>query len=437
MILNKNDFLKFDYVLIIAVSLLVIIGILSIYSAGYDPIEKVNSNLYRKQLLIFIVGLIGMITISVINYQQLGEFSLIIFVAVLLVVVGTTFLGSATRGTSAWINLGVMKIQPSEFMKLATVILLAKYLEMRERDLRYFRELLIPAVIVFIPVFFILLQPDFGTAMVFIPVLFAMLFVGGADVTHLVSIILIAVISFLMPMMITYMEWAGLAEDNPLVNFYSHGSAPFIISFVLLFIGLLAYIFHVFIVKKYFRKIYIPAFIFSLGLLFSVVFQRFIKDYQKKRLLVFLNPDLDPHGSGYNVIQAKIAVGSGGFFGKGFMKGSQTQLGYLPEKWTDFIFAVVAEEWGFLGALLTLILLGIIVYKGLIISLESKDKYASLLATGITTIFICHIIINIGMVLGIMPVTGLPLCFVSYGGSNLLMCMIGIGILSSISMKKA
>lgn len=437
MILNKNDFLKFDYVLIIAVSLLVIIGILCIYSAGYDPIEKINSNLYRKQLLIFILGLVGMIAISIVNYQQLGEFSLIIFVTVLLVVIGTTFLGPVTRGTSAWINLGFMKIQPSEFMKLATVILLAKYLEMRERDLRYFRELLIPAIIVFIPVGFILLQPDFGTAMVFIPVLFAMLFVGGADVTHLVSIILIAVISLVMPMMITYMEWAGMAEDNPLVDFYSHGTTPFIISFILLFIGLLAYVLHVFIVKKFFRKIYIPAFVFSLGLLFSVIFQRFIKDYQKKRLLVFLNPDLDPHGSGYNVIQAKIAVGSGGFLGKGFMKGSQTQLGYLPEKWTDFIFAVVAEEWGFIGALLTLVLLGIIVYKGLIISMQSRDKYASLLATGITTIFICHIVINIGMVLGIMPVTGLPLCFVSYGGSNLLMCMIGVGILSSISMKKA
>jgi rod shape determining protein RodA len=429
--------LKFDYVLIIAVSVLVIIGILCIYSAGYDPIEKINSNLYRKQLLIFIVGLIAMIAISIINYQQLGEFSLIIFVAVLLVVIGTTFLGSVTRGTRAWINLGFMKIQPSEFMKLATVILLAKYLEMRERDLRYFRELLIPALIVFIPVGFILLQPDFGTAMVFIPVLFAMLFVGGADVTHLVSIILIAVISLVMPMFITYLQWSGMAEDNPLVDFYTHGAAPFIIAFVLLFVGILSYVLHVFIVKGVFRKVYIPSFVLSLGLLFSVVFQRFIKDYQQKRLLVFLNPDLDPHGSGYNVIQAKIAVGSGGFFGKGFMKGSQTQLGYLPEKWTDFIFAVVAEEWGFIGALLTIVLLGIIVYKGLIISLQSRDKYASLLATGITTIFLCHIIINIGMVVGIMPVTGLPLCFVSYGGSNLLMCMIGVGILSSISMKKA
>jgi rod shape determining protein RodA len=176
--------------------------------------------------------------------------------------------------------------------------------------------------------------------------------------------------------------------------------------------------------------------LFSLSMLFSVIFQRFLKDYQKKRILVFLNPDLDPHGSGYNVIQAKIAVGSGGFFGKGFMKGSQTQLGYLPEKWTDFIFAVVSEEWGFIGATITLAMLGIVVYKGAKIALETRDKYASLLATGITTIFFCHIVINVGMVVGIMPVTGLPLCFVSYGGSNLLMSMIAIGILSSISMKQ-
>jgi rod shape determining protein RodA len=434
--INKNDFFKFDYLLIGAVAILVIIGILSIYSAGFDPIEKVNSNLYRKQLIIFIIGLILMVVISIVNYQQMGEFSLIIYGVILLVVIGTTFLGSTTRGTRAWINLSAFKIQPSEFMKLATVILLAKYLEIRERELRYFRELLIPALIVFIPVLFILLQPDFGTAMIFIPVLFAMLFVGGADVTHLVSIIAIAVLSILVPMIITYMESVGIGEGNPLYDFYTTGKLPFVISFILLFIGLFAYILHVFIIRKYFRRIYIPAFVFSLSMLFSVIFQRFLKDYQKKRILVFLNPDLDPHGSGYNVIQAKIAVGSGGFFGKGFMKGSQTQLGYLPEKWTDFIFAVVSEEWGFIGAILTLALLGIVVYKGAKIALETRDKYASLLATGITTIFFCHIVINIGMVIGIMPVTGLPLCFVSYGGSNLLMSMIAIGILSSISMKK-
>jgi len=167
-----------------------------------------------------------------------------------------------------------------------------------------------------------------------------------------------------------------------------------------------------------------------------VIIQKYLKDYQKKRILVFLNPDLDPHGSGYNIIQSKIAIGSGGFFGKGFLNGSQSQLGFLPEKTSDFIFPVIAEEWGFVGAFLMIVLLGLVVLRGLQISLEAKDKFGAILAGGITSIFFFHILINVGVVLGIMPVTGVPLCFVSYGGSNLLMVMISVGILNNIRMRK-
>ena len=152
---------------------------------------------------------------------------------------------------------------------------------------------------------------------------------------------------------------------------------------------------------------------------------------------MFLNPDLDPHGSGYNIIQSKVAIGSGGFLGKGFVHGTQTQLGFLPEKTSDFIFAVVAEELGFIGAIILLILLGIIIYRGIQIALETKDKFGALLAIGIISILFFHILVNIGMVIGIMPVTGLPLSFFSYGGSNLFMIMMGIGILNNINMNKS
>ena len=140
----------------------------------------------------------------------------------------------------------------------------------------------------------------------------------------------------------------------------------------------------------------------------SVIIQKLFKVYQKRRILVFLNPDLDPQGSGYNIIQSKIAIGSGGFFGKGFLKGSQSQLGFLPEKSSDFIFSVVAEEWGFFGAIILLGLFGFIIFRCIQTAFESKDKFGALLASGITTIFFFHILINIGMVVGIMPVTGLP-----------------------------
>ncbi|HEY1405016.1 MAG TPA: rod shape-determining protein RodA, partial [Spirochaetota bacterium] len=336
----------------------------------------------------------------------------------------------------AWIRIGFLAIQPSEFMKLATVLLLAKYMEIREREMHHFRELLIPSLIAFVPVLFILLEPDTGTALVFVPVLFSMLFVGGADVSHLISIVSIAAISLLMPMIITYREWIGAGLDNVLISFYKTGKLPFVISAIVLIAGLVCYILHLYFIKKVFRRIYIPAFVISIGLFFSVVIQRFLKDYQKKRILVFFNPDLDPHGSGYNVIQSKIAVGSGGFFGKGFLKGSQTQLGFLPEKATDFIFSVASEEFGFIGSVIILALYAIIVFKGIQIALEAKDKFAALLATGITAIFLCHIIVNVGMVLGVMPVMGIPLCFLSYGGSNLLMSLIAVGILININMRK-
>jgi rod shape determining protein RodA len=210
----------------------------------------------------------------------------------------------------------------------------------------------------------------------------------------------------------------------------------FLVSGIMLLVSIASYVVHRMLVKKELRNIYIPGSVISLGLLFSVIIQKFFHDYQKKRILVFLNPDLDPHGSGYNIIQSKIAIGSGGFIGKGFLKGTQSQLGFLPEKSSDFIFAVVAEEWGFVGAILVILLMMIIIFRGIQISFEAKDKFGALLASGITSIFFFHSLINIGMVIGIMPVTGLPLSFVSYGGSNLIMSMLAIGILINIRMRK-
>jgi len=237
-------------------------------------------------------------------------------------------------------------------------------------------------------------------------------------------------------MVLTYREWVAAQDESIIVSFFKDYSLLFSVAGFLMVVAIAMYVLHFFMIKKIFRKIYIPSVVVSLGLFFSVFIMRFLKDYQKKRILVFLNPDLDPHGSGYNVIQSKIAIGSGGFFGKGFLNGSQAQLGFLPEKSSDFIFPVIAEEWGFLGAVVILGLLCLIVMRGAQIALEAKDKFGALLAAGISSIFFFHILINVGMVLGIMPVTGLPLSFVSYGGSNLLVGMISIGILINIRMNK-
>jgi rod shape determining protein RodA len=436
MILSKEGLNKIDYFLVIAVIITIFIGILMIYSAGFDPIDKSNSGLYKKQILWFIFGFIIMIGVTLLNYQALGEYSVHIYVFFVVALVVTLIFGRPVRNTRAWLSFGLFTIQPSEFMKLALVIILAKYLEIRERDINRLRELVIPAILTFVPVLIILIQPDFGTAMIFIPILLAMLFIGGADVSHLVSIVIIAGIAVIVPMILTYREWVGAEGSNFILDFFKDLRLLLIVSGVLLFATVVSFVLHFFSVKRFLRKIYVPGAVLSLGLLSSIAIQNLFKLYQKRRILVFLNPDLDPQGSGYNIIQSKIAIGSGGFFGKGFLRGSQSQLGFLPEKTSDFIFAVVAEEWGFVGAIILISLLGYILFRGIQIAFESKDKFGALLASGISTIFFFHIMINIGMAAGIMPVTGLPLCFVSYGGSNLLMSMICIGILINIRAKK-
>lgn len=433
---GKNEIYKIDFVLVTAVILLVFLGILTIYSSGFDPIDKVNNGLYKKQLIWFIAGFATMVALTVINYQFLGDYSLHIYGFLMFLLVITVIFGTPIRNTKAWLNFGLFSIQPSEFMKLALVIVLAKYLEIRERDIMHLRELFIPALLTALPVLIILLQPDFGTAVVFVPILFTMLFIGGADISHLLSIVAIAAIAIVVPMVITYREWVGAVGTNFLLDFFKDTRLILIVASILLVVAVTTFILHFFLVGKWYRRVYLPSTVLSLGLFFSIIIQKYFKLYQKRRILVFLNPELDPHGSGYNVIQSKIAVGAGQFLGKGFLRGSQSQLGFLPEKSSDFVFSVFAEEWGFIGSIILLALLGIVIYRGIQIAIESKDKFGALLAGGIVTIFFFHMLINIGMVIGIMPVTGLPLPFISYGGSNLLMSLMAIGILISVRMRK-
>ncbi len=435
--IGKDSLFKIDYLLVIVVSLVVAIGVLMIYSAGFDPIDKVNNGMYKKQILWFIFGFIIMIGVALLNYQQIGDFSLHIYGIVLVVLALTTFFGTPIRNTRAWITLGPLSIQPSEFMKIALVIVLGKLLVLRERDIKNFRELLIPTVLTFIPMILVAKQPDFGSAMIFIPILFIMLFVGGADLSHLVSIVAIAFIGLFVPMILIYIESVSAQETNIILSFFNKTSLLYIISGVFIMIASSTYLFHVIANKPIMRKIYIPSTVLSLGLFLSVVVKKYFIGYQKNRIITFFSPENDQYGAGYNIIQSKIAIGSGGFFGKGFLKGTQTQLGFLPETTSDFIFCVVAEEWGFFGSVILLSLLASIVFLGIQTAMDAKDKFGALLASGVTSIFLFHILINIGMVIGVMPVTGLPLCFVSYGGSNLLMAMLGVGILISVRSKKA
>ena len=278
---NKDFLNKIDFVLIGAVLLAIIFGILMIYSAGFDSIENLNKGLYKRQIIWAIIGLIIAGFISNINYRIFGSYAFYIYGFCIFILLITAIFGRPIRGSSVrWLTFGFFSIQPSEFMKLGLVILLAKYFELKERDLKDFKELLIPSLLTLVPVLIIIQQPDLGTAAIFIPVLFTMLFLGGASVPHLVSIVLIGAIAIIFPMLLTYWEWEGYKGNNLIIQLFGHVDVLFTIAGILLVIAIITFITHYFVNKKFLRRVYIPFTVISLGLFFSVVIQNWFKLYQ-------------------------------------------------------------------------------------------------------------------------------------------------------------
>ena len=244
---SRDFFKRMDLFLIAIVSITIVFGIFMIYSAGFDPVLGINKDLYKRQIIWFIIGIIFLVMMSIVNYRLLGDYALYIYGILLFVLLVTTVFGRPIRGHKAWLSFGLFSLQPSEFMKIAVVIVLAKYLELRERDIKNFRELLIPSLITIIPVMIIMKQPDFSTAALFIFLMFIMLFIGGADVSHLISFILIAAIAVVIPMMITYWEWAGYKGTNYLIKFFLNVDALFTIAGIFMFIALASFISNFFI----------------------------------------------------------------------------------------------------------------------------------------------------------------------------------------------
>ena len=311
-------------------------------------------------------------------------FSLFLLVIVLL-------LGKTVSGSTSWFNLGSFRIQPSEFAKVTTVLALASYLSRSDVSLRSPRGLLLAAGIVLAPIALIMLQPDFGTAVIYCGMTFAVLYWGGASRFTLLA--LVAPVAAALGALL--------------------GTTAFLI--VVAVFGVLIYL------TKEHRLV--AAVVFSLMVLVGISVQ-FIYDglrpYQQKRIDTFLDPGADPLGAGYNILQSKVAIGSGGFIGKGYLHGSQTQLNFIPEQWTDFIFCVPGEEFGFAGAGVVLLLFAVFLLRGVTLASKVKSKYASFVAIGLTATIATHVFINIGMALGLFPVIGVPLPFLSYGGSALL-----------------
>jgi rod shape determining protein RodA len=361
---DRRLFINFDWMLLLVVLGISLIGILNIYSTGFNQMSARQDFIFVKQIQWIVVGLVFMTAAFCIDYRFVSRYAYLIYGFSILLLLIVLFYGYATRGSQRWILLGGFSFQPSELVKLTLILALAKYFDQCRRIEPYrLKDLAIPFLITLVPFLLILKQPDLGTAMILFIIFSSMvLFIG----IHWKSLC-----------------WSGLT-------------------------GL----------------VLVPA-----GWLF-------LKDYQKERIITYVNPDSNPLGSGYHVIQSIIAIGSGGLTGKGFLKGTQTQLRFLPERHTDFVFAVFAEEWGFLGGMILLVLFMSLILWGLKIARHARDYIGTLIAVGIAALIFWEVFINIGMVLGILPIVGIPLPFLSYGGSSMVVLMTCVGLLMNISMRR-
>ncbi len=346
------------------------IGCVLVYSATWFSSD---AGLFERQVLWVGIGIALMLLFLGIDYHVWLDIALIGYGIGMALLLYLLVWGKATANVHSWIHLGGFQFQPSEFMKIFTTLVLARYMGSNERAYLTPRSFGMICLIVGAPVGLIVIQPDFGTAATFVPLIAAAMFFGGIKPrVWLIALLLLAI---------------------------SIPSAWF------------------FVLRPQATS----------GLL---------RQYQKDRIMTFLNPERDPLGRGYQVMQAKIAIGSGGITGKGFKQGTQARLEFLPARHTDFIFAVLGEEWGFVGVVLLLALYLFLIIQALQIAKQSRDRSGSILVIGLISFFIFHIFINVAMQIGLLPTTGIPLPLVSYGGSSTMMFFIAIGLILNVDYRK-
>lgn len=398
--MKRNFFDRIDLLLLIVTIAVIISGLFAIFSATYTS----GTDYFSKQLSFSIAGIVLMILISYIPPKFIASSSYIVYGLSLVLLVLVLIIGKKISGSKSWFSLGGFGIQPSEFAKIATVFALANFLSGSEDNFRNVNrpvEFLKALAIVVIPVGLIMKQPDMGTSLVFLSMILPVLFWVGLS-----PYVLFIIIS---PVFVVLGAFFGM-------NF-------FIASLVIVGIILLLFKKNIFIATG------VLALNFVIGFSVDTLYHK-LQPYQQNRIKSVFSPELDPLGTGYNVIQSKVAIGSGGLFGKGFLQGTQTQLKFIPEQWTDFIFCMIGEEFGFIGSIVILLLYLIIIFELINNAYVSKNRFLSVCCIGFASIILFHVIINVGMTIGVLPVIGIPLPMMSYGLSSLLsfLVMMGIGM---------
>ena len=397
-IYGSNEYLGRLY---LVVSSLTTFGLITLYSISTDPFS-INSS-FMRQVIFIIFSLFIFLILNQINVKTIHDNSTLIYIFSFLLCFVPFFL-APVENTYRWIDLGFFYIQPGEYLKCATIILIAKYLSNHQLEVKESYIVAIPILIALLSSFLVLNQPDLGTAVIiFAPVLPMLLWAGVSGFT----------LFLLIAPVITIIA----ASNNMIFNIWG----------VIMFIIFLAF------QGSFLKRILIYFANIFTGLLFPFFWNDFLNGYQRQRFIDFLNPDLDPMGSSYHIIQSITAIGSGGLFGKGWGQGSQTQLKFLPVQESDFILSVIAEEFGFFGIAVIMFLFFMLIKTLLDIAFKSSDYFSSLVIVGLTSILFSHIFVNSAMTIGLMPVKGLPTPFVSAGGSFMLLCFIILSLVTNFS----
>jgi rod shape determining protein RodA len=378
---------RLDWSLFAAVLALCLYGLVMIYSATRSP-EAARlappSSFALKQSIWLLLALAVFLVTVLVDYERIARWHVPLYAGALVLLIVVLFVGRAPTGAVSWIAIGGFRLQPSEFAKIAVILSLAAFLGRRVEEIQSLRVVLLSLLVPAAPVLLVVLQPDFGTALVVVAIWFGALYLAGARVAHL-GVVLVG----------------GLAVFALMWNLDR-----------------------------------LPADRILPRPIAGIVSKAALKDYQKQRLTIFLKPQADPLGAGYHVIQSRVAIGSGQLAGRGLFRGTQSRLRFIPERHTDFIYSVVGEELGLVGAAAMLLLYLFLFWRGLRVAIRARDALGSLLSAGAISMLIFHTVVNIGMSVNIMPITGLPLPFVSYGGSNLMASFIAFGLLQNVHMRR-
>lgn len=432
----KNKFLSmFDYFLILVIIILVTMGIMFIYSSSINSEGISVTNEYKKQIIWAAIGFVSLIIFTIYDYRRFENISPWFYIGLIVILIYTRIFGRLVNGARSWIGIGEFGIQPSEFGKVFFILYLARYLDNSKNE-NPLKRFLIATGIMLLPMGLILIQPDMGTASVYIPIFLFMCFIADVPIKYIMYVLsfgMLTIIFAILPVWNTEIASHPYAIITILTNIKFRVILIFTTSFIASISLILRRYFHF---PSYMVWIAYVFSIIAISLIGSMAFSKVLKYYQIKRLIVFMDPYTDPLGSGWNIIQSKIAIGAGGPIGQGYLNGTQSHYRFLPQQSTDFIFSILSEEFGFLGGIIVFTLYLAIFIRILFIVRHCPNRYGTYIAAGIFGMITYHFFINVGMVMGIMPITGIPLLFLSYGGSSLLTVMTCMGILMSINYRK-